>query len=565
MDIDVRIKIMFVSLCIVALFVIGLLNPVYGATSFDDEDSFDIDPEELTAGVKYDSLVISEIDSDISGDLNVVISYGDREFYDIDIDDFDSEESDELDLSDDDFVFNESGVFNVTITDENNTVVKGEITVYPPDIEYTIDGFDMEFIATSGLDREYEVNITALDFEGNPIENGTLWMNCSDDVLNASFFNGLNCSDEKYLELDSDGNATFGFTPNKPVEVYWKVGCESVDSELKAGVVDTPLLIAESPHMEVYSPTLNQTLTTGDDNISMGLPFGETHELMVTLKTANLSDAPLEDGIEISADGSITEYRVYSTTEYNEGYSGQFGWISITPTATGSEAIELLVDGEPTAYIDVYKGEYKELEIDGSEEVVVGEEIVYTVSSSGTAVEDAEVIAGDRTGVTNEDGEVVFTFNSTETVDVFAEKEGDEVSYYNAWMETEVKYDLVEKDLNVEIKTDKGHIVVDRAVEIEVTSDGEPIENATISTNYQSENTDSDGLAVIYFTQAGEHELLVEADGYQTGDEVVSYNTETLTVNVGETPGQNIISTFIIVVLTTLVISIGREIGFKRK
>ncbi len=515
-----------------------------------EENTVDFDRENLTAGVQYEELKLDLDEEDID-EANIVLSLGETEYYNSTVK-FDENQEYGLTLDQEDgFVFNKTGELNATVSwGENETT--GKIMVLPPEINFTINDFSMDFIATSGIDREYQVNITSVDTAGDPIENGTLWLIPADQNLNKTYIN--NNSDSKELILDENGTGTFNFTPQSPIEINWKVGCEDTDKE-DAVFVQEPTLKASTPYMEIYSPTLNRTLDTGEEKLSMSLPFGDTHELMITLKTADTRDRPLENGSEVSIDGSFKEYKVSSTTEYKEGYSGQLGWISLTPTATGPEVIEILVDGSTSAYIDVYKGDYKELVIDGPENFAVGEEATYTVKlDNGEPVEDAVVKIDGEKKITDQDGKVVYKHNSTGTVDVWAEKEGDDVKYYSAWMETNIEYTLVEKELELTVKTDEGHHITDREIEFKITHDGEPVENAVITTGHKEKETGQDGTVKIVFSEPGQHEVNADAPGYQTEEEVIKYNTDEVTVNIGETPGTTVISVIIVILGSALLL-----------
>ncbi|WGI17337.1 carboxypeptidase-like regulatory domain-containing protein [Methanonatronarchaeum sp. AMET-Sl] len=550
-----KTKYLILTTALIFLIIVSIA-PAQGLLIASNSDN--IEPDELTAGIKYQSLNIS-LDEEID-EAMISITLGDMELYNITEEEIDDSEFSINPEEKNGFIFNETGQYNVTINWNDNTT-ETKFHVHPPEIEFTINAQSDISIATSGIDREYQINVSVKDFNEAPIENGNLWLISSDeDGLNESFVDEWNSSmDREGFSLDENGDMSFNFTPSEPIEIFWRIGCEETGFN-ESTVVEEPLLKAEDPYIEVFSPILNETIDKGHGDLSMELPFGSTHELKLLLKQADEDDDQLQNEFKIDFNGPFKECNVSSTTKYDENSSGQVGWLSFTPTGTGLEIIEINLDEDKIGAIDIYKGDYGDLKIDGPDEVAVGEKAVYNVTIYDEPIEGVNVTAGDKTLETDENGEVVFTYNSSGTVYIWAEKEENTSNYYSSWMETEVNYTYVEKNLDVTIETDQGYKVVDREIELKVTHEGEPVENATVIVDGNNKYTDSDGVTTVSFDEAGEHEVIVKNDGYKTENEIIEYGTEKITINVGETPGINLTLILTIIIGASLLLTKLRDV-----
>jgi|GEM_PF-6799484 len=186
-------------------------------------------------------------------------------------------------------------------------------------------------------------------------------------------------------------------------------------------------------------------------------------------------------------------------------------------------------------------------------ERIEGEEIELRVTSDGDPVEGTTLIYKDREVGTDEEGIAAITFDRAGTFEVTAEKESEMVENtkivydectINITVIEKVDRDLekVDRELDVEVLSDEGERIEGEEIELRVTSDGNPVEGATIKYDDKMVDTNEEGIATITFDETGTFDLEVEKDSEKLDDKHINYISDDKSLEIDEealeeTPG----------------------------
>ncbi len=163
-------------------------------------------------------------------------------------------------------------------------------------------------------------------------------------------------------------------------------------------------------------------------------------------------------------------------------------------------------------------GSIAALQIELPESLIVGEEIVITITADGSPVEGAEVqFAGENLGLTDSDGKVRFTSEEAGTFTITAIKENYDSASEEIRILTEAEADMDPLEIRMPDKVEPGEDVV-----IKVTYKGDAIEGASITWdgNY-IDDTDETGSLTYTAEDEGIYTVTANKDGYLEGSEEI--------------------------------------------
>jgi len=159
----------------------------------------------------------------------------------------------------------------------------------------------------------------------------------------------------------------------------------------------------------------------------------------------------------------------------------------------------------------VLKPQVKPLGISGASEAEVGEEVIFTVMSSGKPVEGVLVKVDNQTKTTNLDGKVTFILDRPGNYTVKAFKEG----YREVFTSIVV---LQPKPLEI---SSPGMIEVGEEATFIVTFENKPVEGAIMKVDNQTKVTGANGTATFVFSNPGDYMVVASKKGYQNASFLV--------------------------------------------
>ncbi|WP_244603587.1 S-layer protein domain-containing protein [Methanococcoides sp. AM1] len=166
----------------------------------------------------------------------------------------------------------------------------------------------------------------------------------------------------------------------------------------------------------------------------------------------------------------------------------------------------------PFVEVTVEPDEALDVELD-PKIVVEGDEVVVTVTSRGSLINDATVKAGSLIlGTTDNEGVVEYKFSSDGTYDITAEKDG----YATGTAELEViSPDDLSRKMSIEVSPEvihEGNLVTFTIVK---AIGGDPMDDVRLSLDGKTiGQTGSDGIVTDVLTETGMHKLIAEKDGF---------------------------------------------------
>ncbi|WP_440952777.1 S-layer protein domain-containing protein [Methanococcoides sp. FTZ1] len=166
----------------------------------------------------------------------------------------------------------------------------------------------------------------------------------------------------------------------------------------------------------------------------------------------------------------------------------------------------------PFVEVTVEPDEALDVEVD-PEVVVEGDEVVITVTSRGSLINDVTVKAGSLTlGTTDNEGVVEYKFSSDGTYKITAEKDG----YATGTAEVEViSPDDLSRKMSIEVIPEviyEGNLVTFTVVK---AIGGDPMEDVRISLDGKTiGQTGSDGVVTDVITEPGMHKIVAEKSGF---------------------------------------------------
>jgi S-layer protein (TIGR01567 family) len=305
----------------------------------------------------------------------------------------------------------------------------------------------------------------------------------------------------KIIQLDIDGGQA---------QIELLKNGRSVDTE-----------IVESPDTYVYTEDLGKLDDVPLVVVYIGNVFAGTESDLVTIEGVfQISDDPIsvDSGDEYgemeitSASGDkITMKNKENEIDLEDGESVM---IMENIGFTTSD------DGGDRYYLFVRRtiGSIAALKIELPESLVVGEEIVITITADGSPVEGAQVqFAGENLGLTDSDGKVTITSEEAGTFTIIASKENYDSASEDIRILTEAE---AEKDpLKIEMpdKVEPGEDVV-----IKVTYKGDAIEGASITWDGDYiDDTDETGSLTYTAEDEGIYTVTANKDGYLEGSEEI--------------------------------------------
>ncbi len=163
-------------------------------------------------------------------------------------------------------------------------------------------------------------------------------------------------------------------------------------------------------------------------------------------------------------------------------------------------------------------GSIAELKIELPESLIVGEEIVITITADGDPVEGAQVqFAGENLGLTDSDGKVRFTSEETGTFTIIASKENYDSASVEIQILTEAEADRDPLEIRMPDTAEPGEDVV-----IKVMYEGDAIDNASIiwDGDYIGD-TDETGSLTYTAEDEGTYTVTASKEGYLDGSEEI--------------------------------------------
>lgn len=156
-------------------------------------------------------------------------------------------------------------------------------------------------------------------------------------------------------------------------------------------------------------------------------------------------------------------------------------------------------------------GDTIDLTIEGPEVVEVGEQATFTVTDDeGNRITDADVLVGEASGTTDENGQCSFEFldKGPATISVSKTTSGDHW-YSDASLDIEITKERCELEASVDNPT----VTVGESVTFTVTDNGgNRIDNAVVKLPTGSESTDPNGKCTGTFHRAGEYNIEIQKD-----------------------------------------------------
>jgi S-layer protein (TIGR01567 family) len=305
----------------------------------------------------------------------------------------------------------------------------------------------------------------------------------------------------KVIQLDIDGGQA---------QIELLKNGRSVDTE-----------IVESPDTYVYTEDLGKLDDVPLVVVYIGNVFAGTESDLVTIEGVfQISDDPIsvDSGDEYgemeitSASGDkITMKNKENEIDLEDGESVM---IMENIGFTTSD------DGGDRYYLFVRRtiGSIAALKIELPESLVVGEEIVITITADGSPVEGAQVqFAGENLGLTDSDGKVTITSEEAGTFTIIASKENYDSASEDIRILTEAE---AEKDpLKIEMP-DK--VEPEEDVVIKVTYKGDAIEGASVSWDGDYiGDTDETGSLTYTAEDEGTYTVTANKGGYLEGSEEI--------------------------------------------
>ena len=144
-------------------------------------------------------------------------------------------------------------------------------------------------------------------------------------------------------------------------------------------------------------------------------------------------------------------------------------------------------------------------------EAEVGEEVIFTVMSSGKPVEGVLVKVDNQTKTTNPDGKVTFILDRPGNYTVKAFKEG----YREVFTSIVV---LQPKPLEI---SSLGMIEVGEEATFIVTFENKPVEGAIVKVDNQTKVTGANGTATFVFSNPGDYMIVASKKDYQNASFLV--------------------------------------------
>lgn len=303
---------------------------------------------------------------------------------------------------------------NITTADRKH-YTNTEITVEDPSIRWKIvnsEGTELDLM-TAGISRKYNVTVYVEDAQGQVINttnyptvkfNMTKWEDFNSNTtvetteLNWSFITPSSRTPGE------EGNYTVPYTPWNVSNILLNVSEGNAQALIKE-----PMAKAAEANLKVYDKS-------GGEIPDMTLPLGYETELLAVMKPADPADYNFTSQT-IKVNGSIAEAGSQAQTTYSEEYGGQIARLTITPTGTGTNAIDVnwVETGLTLARLNVSEAVNK-LKINYEpQKVKPDEKVTLTITDTfeGELISDARVTitgpGGTANLVTDANGTVTFT------------------------------------------------------------------------------------------------------------------------------------------------------------
>ncbi|MHC1575533.1 MAG: S-layer protein domain-containing protein [Candidatus Methanogasteraceae archaeon] len=283
--------------------------------------------------------------------------------------------------------------------------------------------------------------------------------------------------------------------------------------------VDTD--IVRSSDTYVYTKDLGKLDDVPIIAISIGSVFAGTETDMVTIDGAfQISDDP----ISIDTGDEYGEMEITSASSSGITMKNEESEIDLEgdETIMITEDIGFKVSEDEDRYFLFVRrtiGSPAALAIDFSETPVVDEEITITVTSDGDPVEGAAVtFNGENLGITDSNGEVTVTSEESGTFTVMASKE----DYQSATEDLKILTagEAEEDQLAIEMP---GEVNPGDDVIIKVTSDGDPVEGASVKWDTEDiGETDETGSLTYTADEPGTYTIVASKSGYLDASEKIT-------------------------------------------
>ncbi|OKY79235.1 MAG: Cell surface protein [Candidatus Methanohalarchaeum thermophilum] len=274
---------------------------------------------------------------------------------------------------------------------------------------------------------------------------------------------------------------------------------------------------SNSPGLSVFSVSLAESNIEVEDLSVVSKPVaGESFKLNVTL--TNNGDLKGSIDLKVYLDNDL---KITRSVEVNAGEEK-------------TESFELTVDSKGTHEIEVHdltksieiKSPIKVSEINLRDKIEINKEseaaINLTNPSNQSSTKEIQIKLDEETLETRE-----VTLNPEEAktikVDFTVEELGEHtISVGELIREFEVQKQLIEEDLNVEVLTDTP-IATGEEVRINVQAEGEPVNDAILTTSTSTATTNENGVATLQFNDPGQKTITITKDNKETDTKIIDY------------------------------------------
>ena len=210
------------------------------------------------------------------------------------------------------------------------------------------------------------------------------------------------------------------------------------------------------------------------------------------------------------------------------------GTKTVTVTKSGDDDVTY-VDAELTVEVDK-----RDVSLDlsaDSHAVAVGEGVSVSVTDGdGRGVGDASLTYNGSTTTTDSHGQAELTFTAASTVVVDVSKRNDKTTRYAG---DTVEIDVERQPCSLSVEAFPNAVAVENTVTVQVTTGGDPVENASVTAADATKTTDGSGKCT--FTLSSTGDIRVRATKSDTP--TTTYEPAATTVTVTKTPRELAIET----------------------
>ncbi len=222
--------------------------------------------------------------------------------------------------------------------------------------------------------------------------------------------------------------------------------------------------------------------------------------------------------------GSVTE----TTDEYGTCTVDFFSTGTKTVTVTKSDEDDVTyVDDEVT--VEVEKRDLSLTLSADSHAVEVGEAVSFSVTDgNGNGVGDASLTCDGKTATTDIHGQAELTVTRARTVVVEASKRNDKTTRYEG---DTVEIDVKRQQFSLSVEAFPHSVAVENTATVQVTVDGNAVENASVTAADSTKTTDKSGKCTFTLSSTGD----VRIRATKTDTPTATYEPATTTVTVTKT------------------------------